>query len=755
MRIKHSLALPQLAAMVLLVAGCDGLDVFDFKTPTRGESFTSPQTVHLEVSPTPFGQQLMTETGWGAIRIEFSHDGTLRCVDETAPFTCDWPVTSQDNGPHTWTANAFFPGYGSQQTSILLTVAIEPPIPTGEPRLIGFLPGLGSAQDIALDGGAAFVGSEAFGLSVVDDFGGAPRVTAGATEVFVGDQVAVRGTRAVATGVAADGTAHLWVLDIPASGWPQVVGELATTLVPGSTTGFFDVALDPSGSFAVLAAGSDGVWVVDVRRPALPVVAGVLDDTAWNSWAFGVALDAAGTRAYVADGGQGLKILSLTDPTRPTLIGSRALSGTQTDVAVSGSRAYVVNQSGAMRVLDVSSPAAIVWLGTGTLSGVGVRVAVEGTRVVALSASSPNAVLDVLDASNPSLPVRTASTVVGPMTDGKGVALSGGRAYVAAGSQGVRIYDAASAATPLLARLEDRFFGERMAAAGGLAVSVGRDTTTGYAHLQVLDLAVPDQPTVRAEIPTTIVPGSTTGLRDVVMSAARKLGVAAVGAEGIWVIDLANPAAPRIAGRFDTAGWALGVALDATGMRAYVADGNGGLKILDLTNPSLPSQIGSLALSGTQRDVAVAGNTVYLANQGGTLRVVDVSNPAAPRWTGSVSLSGFGYRVAVSGGRAAVISGDAVNDYLDVIDLSDPARARKVGTLRVAAAGGAGGVDLAGDRAMVAAGASGMMIVDLSNPASPSLLSSANGVGQALDVVLDGANALVTGFPSAVSVVGP
>jgi hypothetical protein len=49
------------------------------------------------------------------------------------------------------------------------------------------------------------------------------------------------------------------------------------------------------------------------------------------------------------------------------------------------------------------------------------------------------------------------------------------------------------------------------------------------------------------------------------------------GSPGLEVVDVSDPAAPRIAGSVDTSGWAWGVAI--SGSCAYVADASSGLAL--------------------------------------------------------------------------------------------------------------------------------------------------------------------------------
>jgi hypothetical protein len=62
--------------------------------------------------------------------------------------------------------------------------------------------------------------------------------------------------------------------------------------------------------------------------------------------------------------------------------------------------------------------------------------------------------LDVIDISTPASPVRTGSVTVGTVGTAKGLTLSNGLAYVAANSDGLKIYDPASGNPVLLSTVD-------------------------------------------------------------------------------------------------------------------------------------------------------------------------------------------------------------------------------------------------------------------------------------------------------------
>lgn len=174
----------------------------------------------------------------------------------------------------------------------------------------------------------------------------------------------------------------------------------------------------------------------------------------------------------------------------------------------------------------------------------------------------------------------------------------------------------------------------------------------------------------------------------------------AAGRCGVIVLDVSNPAAPAVLGRYDTPVWAEAVEVVVSGnsVIGYIADHNGGLLIVDFSNlfdgtPTAPVLRGAIGSStagwgtGAAIDVAFLDNDVDLlafvaATQG--LRVVNVENPASPQLIGSFNTS--------PSGNPPEVPQD--------ITLSED-----------------------GDTALVAGWQAGLLAIDVSNPSQPVLLN--------------------------------
>ncbi len=135
--------------------------------------------------------------------------------------------------------------------------------------------------------------------------------------------------------------------------------------------------------------------------------------------------------------------------------------------------------------------------------------------------------------------------------------------------------------------------------------------------------------------------------------------------------------------------------------------------------------------SATALQVRDSSNSSYLLVDTST-KNVDIGSTDAPTTTinpggslpdgtaGSVNISSLPNSVAVSGDYAYVAS--SVMQNLAIVDISDPANPTVVG--HTATSGAAHDVAIEGNRAYVAVGTNTVQVFDVSNPASPSLLGS-------------------------------
>jgi hypothetical protein len=275
------------------------------------------------------------------------------------------------------------------------------------------------------------------------------------------------------------------------------------------------------------------------------------------------------------------------------------------------------------------------------------QVAVPGTTAVDVVGSyayivglETFRVVNVADRSNP---VFTGSlTPSGNLTD---VRVLGNYAYVAAGVRGILVFDISNKASP-------QFVTPISTSAPAVDLSVA-----GGAMLYVAQ------------------------------------------SDGLGIYSLANPASPQVLSVTDVGFPAIGVDVDPQRNVAVVALGANGLRVVDVANPAAPVSKGLLP-GGQVNDVVVRGTTAFLADYLRSFTAVNITNLDGPVITSSLpaQFGGFLYDVAVTGDFAFGADEFFVNDT-PVIDVAVPASPAPRFLLRFP--GDATGSGIAADSAFV------------------------------------------------------
>lgn len=201
---------------------------------------------------------------------------------------------------------------------------------------------------------------------------------------------------------------------------------------------------------------------------------------------------------------------------------------------------------------------------------------------------------------------------------------------------------------------------------------------------------------------------------------------------GLRVIDISNPYSPSEIGFLDTQGEAH--AIDIVDTLAYLAIASGGLWTVNISDPANPVHLGSLP--PFCQDVVVQGNYAYLALMVSGLWIVDISNPFAPQLTSTFDTPGYVEALDVSGNYLYVADGYT---GVRVLDVSDPANPISVSALGSGIESHSIDVFAHGEVLAVADNAGGAWFVGIETPQSPATLGRFMGIanGKTLEVVDD------------------
>ncbi|MCA9757205.1 MAG: hypothetical protein KDA27_15475 [Candidatus Eisenbacteria bacterium] len=303
-------------------------------------------------SPEPMGGVDMDGTGWG-----IAISGTLAFVAQGLFDLQVFDITGQEpvqlvgqvevpeiDGPVVVAGSYAFAlddDLGGQ--SRLFSIDISDPV---SPEVVGVADSLGSSVvDVAVAGNYAYIASNgSVDLQIVDisDPLNLERVGSLVTPGVI-NSVAVSGNYAYLGGGRC-------VVDVSDPMNPQLVA-LPVLGVDGFATAVSEDYLLASGN----GEGGKTVYVIDISDPVDPQVLGSPGGLPYPATA--EAIEISGNFAYVAAGTGGFLVIDFSNPSQPQLVAELETGEIAAyDVDLSRSHAYVANWTGGLRVIDISNP---------------------------------------------------------------------------------------------------------------------------------------------------------------------------------------------------------------------------------------------------------------------------------------------------------------------------------------------------------------------------------------------------------------
>jgi hypothetical protein len=456
-------------------------------------------------------------------------------------------------------------------------------------------------------------------------------------------------------------SAGLRVLDLSDPTNPREVGSY---LEEGASIGAVAVAgplacvtIAPVDSVARLA-------VLDVSDPANPRKLGEYKVTNY----LGHRIAVSGNRVLVADDSHGLLVIDIADPAHPRRIGG--YDGRFFGVAAIGTLAWVADDDACLLALETGKPAVLRQVGGYPTTGRTYQVRVADARAYVLDRTAG---FEILDLSNLAEPERLGAYSTSPYRVND-VAVAGGHAFLASGGasignqwlngEGVVVLDVSNPAHP-----------DRVGSYPDLGAAWRLAVQGGYAY--VLDS--PDPP----------------GVPDV------------VPAQGLVVIDVTEPAAPRRIASYGEGTWISDLTL--VGTRAYVVGDT--LDIVEVATPSNPVRLGRYQAERTGGICLAVQEPYAYVGWNKAVEVFEVGDPANPRPIGRLEVNGLPARIAVADGYALVANTGGADGGagLWLLDISDPVRPRRVGGYSSLASLD---VALVERRALVPAGRLGLAVLE-------------------------------------------
>lgn len=332
--------------------------------------------------------------------------------------------------------------------------------------------------------------------------------------------------------------------------------------------------------------------------------------------------DAAGGnagRAYLLFGHESSVINPVVDVgalNTGRVIGSDA-SSNPSDLTISGNYAYVLSSSlDTLSVYDISDPTSPLNIGqissgditVATSGGVtdgldgGTAMAVSGNYLFASGSASGR--LTVIDISNPSAPVYSASILTG-IQNINSLAYKGNLLIASSAStDSVSLIDITNPLSPLVKSTYTGTLSDPDSIGFSADGSVAYIGSSGNNRIEVVDVSNPVSP---ATI-TVVTHAGMTGISDIAVS-GNLMYVTAATSGTLFIYDISNHNAPQLAGIFTDSSLTGATGLSIHDTMAYISAGNA-VVTLDVYDPAHISKVNlyASAFIGGAMDLATDGH---------------------------------------------------------------------------------------------------------------------------------------------------
>lgn len=464
------------------------------------------------------------------------------------------------------------------------------------------------------------------------------------------------------------------------------------------------------GHYAYIAAGWNGLDIIDISHPSNPSLIGNL-----NLSAEAYTLDVNGTYAYVACS-DGLHIVDVSIPASPKITALYGFSPYNRErtagIIADGNYVYLASISERIyscfiTVLDVTDPARPQPTESSIYCGDWISISEEFPLQKVgqyLFFKNPNAQsLEIYDVSIPTSPQHKNS-----INSVNTFAINGNYAYII--DNDLKILNIADPAAPVNLGtcainndVQDIF-------AAGHYLYLTEYLNPFQWQIQIVNVSNPLSPHIISTCPVPAAPVELVAIGSTALVAAKR--------HGLFIFDIGKPTSPKLLKKYDFSG--LLSDIFTTGDRSYVVDDDGELKIFAATTPSSPVLLGQYTAPTSISGISVNGNYAYLATVKSGLQIIDVKDPTKPVTTSSYCFGCEIYDVEVKGNYAYVLQ---YPQTFSILDLTNPVAPLPLGQIQV---NGAGKIYISNNYAFLA-GEYGVVMIDIADPNAPALVSDLYG----------------------------
>jgi hypothetical protein len=486
------------------------------------------------------------------------------------------------------------------------------------------LPGIG--RRISIQGSTLYIACTEGGLVIVDVADPAnPRQLSALTFDTAGQ--ICKTFDAVARGSYAYVADHTGFHAVDISNPAAPVVETSFTSFDNARHLAYDVYLDNNTAF--LCCEGDGLYIFDISNPAQPQKISSWKDSANNIGQFYMSVR-DGNYLYIAGGIAGLVVLDISNLQSPqyvsNYVGPEGWGGPLGVVKI-GNYCYLQDEFFNMHIMDVSDvtdlsePASVSLDGHHSLG-----IWNEGSRIVLANSTFG---IRIFDAEGTAVTQRGFFRSPGRIMDAEG---AGAYAYIAAGQNGLYVYDMTDPASPgLSANLELAGYANGLCVAGSRVyvaeLAGGEDEKIEGGMLEIIDVTSPASPAKLGSVELEGEPYDVT--------IADNIAYVSLQTKGLAIVDVSDPAAPEVLSAYDTAGICYNAAV--WGPFVIGSDGLNGCTILDVRDTSYPKKVVEGLDVGSIQNLAVWETYLILAGGADGLSIADLTQPFAPSVVQTIS----------------------------------------------------------------------------------------------------------------------